>query len=68
MSYCEQLALYLFGSLREFFTDCKYFNIRYNLRETETVWSKMADSGEDDTICPICSKGYRADGEHVPKI
>ena len=28
----------------------------------------MADSGEDDTICPICSKGYRANGENVPKF
>ena len=28
----------------------------------------MADSGEDDTICPICSKGYKATGEHVPKF
>ena len=28
----------------------------------------MADSGEDDTICPICSKGYRPNGENVPKF
>ena len=28
----------------------------------------MADSGLDDTICPICAKGYKSNGENVPKF
>ena len=28
----------------------------------------MADNGKDDTICPICSKGYKAYGDNIPKF
>ena len=31
-------------------------------------FAEMMADGEDLTVCPVCSRDYQVDGEHVPRI